>query len=459
MNRRKFVKLTGGVGVATALAGCSNPFGRGGETEATPSPGATPTPTPEGTVRPEPPYADEYGTVVNMVAAGADRTGNENILDVLESHAGDDTLLYFPEGRYLLAEDGLHLLDFEHFGIVADRAVIVPERGYEGVLFDFGRPGRATDLRIEGLGFDFRAPDTGPRPLSVLVDDDVVIRDLSVTGIQDAGWGMLRIDITGENGTGLVEGLHLPDGSISSTGSTGCLVGEHHRGEIHFVDAHIEGFSDNGLYADPRQGAVRVTGGFFANNNVSSLRVGDNSVVRNAHVRCDAKPDGFGNMRGLWLRHGNNVLVENCSIELHRVTGSDGALVLADELEAATVRNTVIQVNVDDIEAIRAKSPKSKVALDGQCLFEGITITGTAGGGSTINVTDRLACEFRDLYVRQDGPNRDGFKFNDCRALVEDTYINVSGRAFVTDDGSEIEQIGVRTGALTGIDRVRYDRP
>ena len=377
-----------------------------------------------------------------MAAAGADRTGGEDILDLLEAHAGDDTLLYFPEGRYLMA-DTLHHREFENFGIVGNRAVIVPERGYGGVLFDLGRPDRATDCLVEGLSFDFRAPDTGPRPLSVLAGGEVVVRDLSVTGLQDDGWGMLRIDITDSDSTGLVERLHLPDGSAANTNSTGCLVGDDHRGEVHFVDCHIAGFSDNGLYADPRQGAVRVTGGYFANCNVSSLRVGDNSIVRGAHVHSNRAPEGFGNMRGLRLRHGNNVLIENCSIDMHRVTGSDGALVLEDELEAATIRNVTILVNADGIEAIRAKSPDSGIDESGPCVFDGISINGTASGGPTIQVADRLGCEFKNIYIRQNGANRDGFDFSDSQARVEDAYIDVTGRPIVTDEESNIQQISV----------------
>ncbi|NIR34699.1 MAG: hypothetical protein GWN73_01325, partial [Actinobacteria bacterium] len=72
---------------------------------------------------------------------------------------------------------------------------------------------------------------------------------------------------------------------------------------------------------------------------------GSNSTVRGVHVRCDAEPEGFGNMRGIRLREGTNVLVEHCLVEMLDVVGSDGAVVLAPWLEEATVRDTNIVID------------------------------------------------------------------------------------------------------------------
>ncbi|NIS32005.1 MAG: hypothetical protein GWN73_01330, partial [Actinobacteria bacterium] len=76
---------------------------------------------------------------------------------------------------------------------------------------------------------------------------DFTIRDVSVIGNQDDGWGMMRLDVTDPDGVGLVERMRLPDGAAIETNSTGCLVGDEHRGQITFRDCHIAGFADNGL--------------------------------------------------------------------------------------------------------------------------------------------------------------------------------------------------------------------
>jgi len=76
------------------------------------------------------------------------------------------------------------------------------------------------------------------------------------------------------------------------------------RGEIRFVDCHVAGFPDNGLYASPAPGVVTVSGGRYANNGIANVRVSDGSEVRGVHVICDEARDGVQNMRGIRLREG-----------------------------------------------------------------------------------------------------------------------------------------------------------
>jgi len=256
------------------------------------------------------PYADEYGTVVDVVAdAGADPTGEESIHDALESAVGDDTLLYFPAGRYLM-EDLWTVPQFEHLGIVGADATIVPPQGYFGYLFVLGLPDRtASDLLFEGLDFDFTASDTAPRPVQAQVDDGLLVRDVSVTGLG----GTARFDVTAPNGEGVVTGLQMPDGGREPN-PVGILVGPANRGRLRFEDCHVEGFQGNGLYASPSNGPVEVVGGLYANNGIASVRVSSPATVRDVTVRCDEAPAEFRNMRGIRLRHGEDVLVENCTV-------------------------------------------------------------------------------------------------------------------------------------------------
>jgi hypothetical protein len=414
------------------LAGCggSTTTGDGNGTR-------TPDETPSST--PDPSVASEFGTVVNV----AEETGGRDVSSAISSLAGDDTLLYFPPGRYRL-EDTVELFEFDNLGLLGRDATLVPPEGATETLLDIGRPDRARGLLLAGLQFDIRAPNTGPRPFSVLVDDDVVVRDITVGGYQDAGDAMLRVDVTDPDGSGVVERLSVPDGAMASTGATGLLVGEENRGLVRFVDCHIEGFPDNGLYAQPPNGSIEVQGGLFANCDVASLRVGNNSTVRGAQVRVDRVPDGFGNMRGIRLREGRNVLVEDCTVEMLEVSESDGALTVGHWLESATVRNTTIRIDTDGVNAIQVKDPEDDTPADGPIRFEGINIDGSAGERATVEVSERTNCRFDRATIRQTGGRRDGLLFNQSRGAVRNSLIDVSGEPIVLSNGAAIDRVNVR---------------
>jgi len=434
LTRRSLLKTAGATGVAAALAGCGG-FPPDGTGPATDGPDR----------RRRPPRSSEFGTVVDVSEAA---TGG-SIEAVLEENAGDDTLLYLPEGRYTMDEP-FELYEFEGLGIVGRGATVVPPEGFTDVLFDLGRPDEASGLLVEGIEFDISAEDTGPRPLLAQVADDLVLRDVAVVGRQDDGEEMLRVDVTDPDGEGLVERLRLPDGAAPDTGSTGLLVGDQNRGDISFADCHIEGFPDNGLYAEPPEGSMTVEGGRYANCDVASLRVGGESTIRGALVVCDTAPEGFGNMRGIRLRQGSDVLVENCTIEFRDVTESDGAITGGHWLESATVRSTGIRIDTDGVNAIQVKDPYDDVPADGPIAFEDVEVTGEAGERATIEVNEREGCTFDRVTVRQQGDARDGFLFDKGRAAVRDCVIQVSGNPIVLQEGATVDRVNVQTNRQVG---------
>jgi len=340
---------------------------------------------------------------------------------------GDDTLLYLPEGRYLL-EDTLAIHEFTNFGIVGRGATIVPASGSSNVLFSLGRPGRASGLVVDGLTFDFRAPNTGGRPLFVKVDDGLVVRDVTVRGSQDVDSDTMRFDVTSPSGSGLVERMRLPDGARPETGSVGCLVGGSNQGDLTFKDCHIAGFPNNGLYAEPPAGRIEVIGGRYENSNVANVRVGGNGLVRGVHVRCDRAIEGFGNMRGIRLPEGAGTVVENCVVEFLEVTGSDGAIVLAADMNAATIRNTRVTIDTHGIAAILAKPPSGTNA-DQSLHCENVTIEGSASDVAAVRVDGRDGCVLDGMTITQTGSNRDGIEF----AHSVDNVVRNS-RITVTDD-------------------------
>lgn len=385
------------------------------------------------------PYAMQFETVVNLEAAGADTTAGDSIVPLLNEHLADDTMLYLPPGRYKMA-DSIQLRTFSNVGIVGKDAVIVPPDGFDSTFFDLGRPGQATNLLIAGLTFDFRANDTGSRPISALVDDGLVIRDLAVTGTQDAGSGMLRADVTDPDGSGLVDRLWLPDGAAVGTESNGCLVGDEHRGELRLTDCHIVGFPDNGLYADPEHGRVLVHGGYYANSDIANVRVGNDSVVRGVHIRNDREPDGYANMRGLRLTHGD-VHVADTRIELANITDSGGAIACNDQLSSATVENTTITVDADNINAIRAKPPTDDTT-DGALTFTDVTIQGTAANRAAVDIRNRTNCQLNRCTITQSGANRDGIRCTGGSTVtLQDTGIDVTGQPVVTTEQSTVRRV------------------
>jgi len=431
MNRRALLKRLGVTAGIAATAGCEflDPGSPGNTTSnGTAGPGAVP-----GT------YENRFDTILDITEQGADASGEESVVGEFEDSLASDTLLYLPPGEYMM-DDTVQFLEFDNVGIVGDNATIRPADGFDSVLFDIGRGDTGSNFLVENIEFDVRAEDTGPRPMSLLLGGESTVRDLSVIGEQDAGWSGFRIDTTDPEGVTTVDRLDLQDGSIPEVGSPGCYVGDRHVGEVQFNDCHIDGFSDNGLYADTPNGAVRVNGGYFANCDVASLRVGSDSRVDGAHIRCDTAPEGFDNMRGLRLREGSYILVENTTIEMRDVNYSDGAIVFAHWLQSATIQNTHIQIETNDIPAVRIRDPNGEGEGGDPIEFENVTIDGPAGGGPTIEVDERDGCAFNNLWVFQSGENRDGFLFDGTTATLENTYISVTGEAVRSVEGSNVQQ-------------------
>lgn len=442
--RRRVLRRIGlGSGVGTALlAGCGQ---RPGPTETETPPG-TDTGTPEG---PSDERAD-YGTVIDMVEAGADPQGGAPIDELLREHAGDDTLLYFREGEYFM-ERPWQFREFEHFGILGDGAVIRPPEGFSDFLFAFGQSDRAVDLLFKGIEFDVTAPETGIRPVHATVQKGLHVADVTVRGVQDTDQDSFRFDVTHSEGTGLVENLRLPDGGVADYAITGCYVGDVSEGTLTFRDCHIANFPDNGIYASNANGPVHVIGGVYENNNVANVRVTTDAVVRGVTSRSTESKEGFYNVRGIRLRSGRNVLVEDCSLEFTAVNGSDGAITMHTGLESGTVRNTRIKIDTDGVPAIMAKSPEREPNPGSQGLrLENVEITGAAANQAAVEIHERVGIQCSGICIHQPGEERNGIQLvQSSDVVLRDSSIHVAGDPLVVQD-STFSRDNVRTGrALT----------
>jgi hypothetical protein len=433
MRRRKFLAATAAA-ATVGIAGCGDRSSDATTTDRESGP-STPTDTPTRTEESSGPYpaglADEWGfdRVVNLATEGADQTGSRETADYFDDHLRDGTLVYLPPGRYQVGE--IVSVDAPKVGIVGENATIVPPDGYDSTLFAFGYPDPLSEVLVQGLTFDYRAENTGARPLYAIASDRIVAREIEVTGEVDVPQDQLRFDVTDPNGTALVENVRLPDGA-SPASVTGIEVGDQNHGDLSFVDCYVAGFPDNGLYANPPEGEVSVLGGYYLNNGISGVRIetADASVVRGVHVRCDERSGSGENMRGIRLRSGDSLLVEDCLVEMLEVTSSDGGIVFSSELGSATVQNCQVRVDADNVNAIRIKSPgngTSEAAHHGPFRCQNVFVTGNAADGAAVTAANRQGCEFSNLCIHQTGDRRDGIVTDDVDGEVNDSYVSVTG--------------------------------
>lgn len=433
VSRRRFLQtLTLG---ATGLAGCSLFEDSKTPTRSRPTSSVGRTPARGRELRTVPEALERaYDTVHNIVQLGADHTGRRSVTDVLASALDDGTALYLPRGEYRM-ETPLAIESFSDLALVGDRALVRPPQGFAAALFEFGADGDATDLRFDGIDFDLTARRTGARPIHAAVRDGLLVRDVTVHGRQDVNQDSMRFDVTTDSGSGRIESLRLPDGGISRYPITGIYVGEATTGQLSFVDCLVAGFPDNGLYASPARGRITVRGGVYANNGIASVRVSGPSRVRNVRVICNEARQGLENMRGIRLREGEDILVDNCDIQLRQVTSSDGAITMAEWLDAARIRNTRVQVDADGVIGIRAKAPTPGRSARSGIELADVRVVGQAATETAIAVSNRDACRFDRVCIRQPGADRDGITLrNSANSTLAKTVIDVTGDPLVLDN-------------------------
>ncbi|WP_144905482.1 hypothetical protein [Halobellus captivus] len=380
--------------------------------------------------------------MTDLTDLGIEPTGGDPIGAVVQEAAADGQLLFLPPGEYRI-EDGIDLSGLERFGIIGDGATIIPMDDASGALFYIGGEGA---VHIQNLQFDFRGADTGVRALDIRAPDDLVIRDVSVSGELEGGRGPVRVDVTDSDGSGIVERLRLPDGSAADEPITGCYVGDDNRGEITFKDCHIVGFGDNGLYADPAVGRIIVDGGYYANNGIANVRVRADCVVRNVHVRCDDASSEFENMRGIRLTNfeadpdSEPPIVENCLVEMLGVPSSDGGITVSSEIPSATIRNTEIRIDADNVNGIWAKMPADELTESASNLWvdcQGVTVTGSADNGFAVKIDGRGGCTLEGIEVTQAASNRNGIGFQRSHDnVLRDATVDVGGIPILLQNAS-----------------------
>ena len=123
-----------------------------------------------------------FERAVDLVEAGADPTGRRSVVESLEAHARDDTLLLLPPGEYLLDRE-FALEGFERIGLLGYDAVVTapPREQFSGAayrLFRFGStalPGGT--LLLDGIRFE-TPEETGGSLVEAHVDRRLDLRDV-----------------------------------------------------------------------------------------------------------------------------------------------------------------------------------------------------------------------------------------------------------------------------------------
>lgn len=394
-------------------------------------------PTPADTL--DVPHANEFDTVVDAVAVGADPDGGEPINGILEEYAGDNTLLSFPEGTYRLRP--ITLADYSRFGIAGAggaKPTFVAEPGNcVGGGSSYLHAKNVAGFLLDSVSFDFTGEATGGI-VRITADGDATVTNVSASGQCNDQVALFRLDVIDESATAVVERLRL-DNHSSDSWLTGVYVGKQHAGDVVFRNCTIQGFTDNGLYAsapglpDGEGGIVHVTGGKYRNNNVANVRLGSSgSVARGVTSISDSPPPSDGevtaNARGFRLRSGHGQLIDNCTVRITDDSSfTHGGIVFHETNGGATVQNTQIDIDRDDTPAIRL-FPRSTDNPETP-IFENIEISGTAAQGQSVLVEGRDETLFRDCLVEQSGEQRSGIVFRDsadCRLI--DSTIDVTGQ-------------------------------
>ncbi|WP_458187838.1 hypothetical protein [Haladaptatus sp. NG-WS-4] len=444
-------------------------------------------------------YSGQYNEVIDVTEVGADNEGNESVTPVLEEHAADDTLLYFPEGQYYMDEQFRHT-GFTNFGMVGHDAELVPADysnfddgdGGNYRLFRLGvdyDPGR--DLRVEGFTVDQTKDNTGIRVVEAEVTDGLLIRDIEVVGRHDSGtFGPLRAVVLNDDGSGLVERFKAPDGGAWTgntpgdslwRGPTGILCNAENKGTMTFRDCVLGSFPDNGLYASEGSGSIRIEGGHFENSLGANVRLGGNdSYIEDATIVVNQGDDHDIAQRGLRIEDGNGLVARNVDLRTNidkspaiwitqsadnvavvdstvtaRTDGPTPAISIRGSAGQTRIKRTTVDHETGGGLAIKIKEGGKPVHL------QNVTVVGNApteGTRSAIH-NNRDGCEFRNLKVDHGGGNGRRALTNTGNNVViyEGDYVSEENALVESGHGTLIESVSARARSGNAALRITSD--
>ena len=433
LDRRDFLRLGGAAVATTALA----------------SPSAS-----ASTTR----YDITFSDVVDVTDYGADPTGTERSDRAIEDAIGEDTLLVFPPGDYLIA-DTLVWSGLDCYGFYGDGDVrFVPPSGSNELILN----ARGDEILFEGIDIDHREQDT-VSGLLLKADTRLAVEDVTYLGRgthpDDSVTYALKAEVTQPDGTGLVRNVRAEKGSAighykAGNGRIGIYSGPGHEGRLRFENVHLEEFANNALYVSKNPGSTEVIDSYFRNNNIASIRLsGDGSYVENCQIELDldeytGPTDGLDSkvyMRGIWVQQGRfdfpgGVRINNSEISIADSIDAAVGIIASDDAKTLDVTNTTIRVDADGERAIQRKSPDHS---NGTVTLDNVSVVGNAQDQEAIFIAGTDGSTVRNSCIYTPGSGRDGILFRDAtNALVDDTNISVSGDG-VVEDGTAVTTSGI----------------
>ncbi|KTG26912.1 hypothetical protein AUR66_15525 [Haloferax profundi] len=428
---------------------------------------ATPPPPPPQTPTTRTPRLDEFERVDVVSDLGCDPTGDEPCVSKLQAGLADGVALEFPAGTYRF-EDRLDISGHTGIALVgvgAGSVNVVPPKGFNSVLVDVGSTDR---FIMRGIDIDITANDT-TAGIRVLCRKWFEIDDVEFVGRgthpDDDVVHALLAGLTEASGRGLIRNFRATKGSAighykDGDGRAGISIGPWNFGTIRIEDCHLEEFGNNGIYASRTSGNVEVVGGLFRNNNVASIRIsGNGSYVSGATVEVDlgsytgplTQLDSQFNTRGIAIEQGPadkppGVEIRDCTIRIEETPRSKGGIYIFPTGRTVTVRNTTIQVNVDEVPAVY----RSVLEPQGQyepaeaphwINLENVEITGRARGAAGVVLYDAPESVIRNCTIDQSGTDRDGvYLTNSVSTTIDGGSISTSRYPVVVELTNERER-------------------
>ncbi len=268
------------------------------------------------------------------------------------------------------------------------KRVVKDGETFQNVLFDVTADGATASIAAKGGGWTIR--NVGFKGVH---DQEIVERD--------RGSKNIRISVLGvpSGRSAQIENVYVGDGSIDGRG-TGMYVGANHAGTLTIRQCNIQGWADNGIYADAPgksgNGAVQIEQCYAKNNNIASYRIGTgSSYVRDSVVHVDSYPgtkqgpdttNGGTNARGIWARRNGgqsarnvDILMEHPDASYGVVTGNGGGITVHDsEVDAQNGEPKYGNVTFDNVGNSPDISVPSGVPQSAIAAANG----GSGGGGS-----------------------------------------------------------------------------
>ncbi|NHN58572.1 MULTISPECIES: hypothetical protein [Halorussus] len=427
-----------------------------------------------------------YDRTVNVVEdLGVDSMGSQPVEDAIAEAAEPGTKLVFPDGEYLFSMNKAigSWDDYQNaaggpVGLVGqgDATFTVPEGFCDYFLRVYGNT-----IEFRDIDVNLEKPNTSAG-FKAYSANGVRIENVTYHGRgahtdSQVPFACMPV-VSNSDATGLVRNLVAHEGSQGGTykngqGRGGIWVGFETHGTVRIKDVDLREFGNNAIYASRTPGAVQVEGGYFLNNNASSIRIsGEGSYVDGATIEID--PDKYTGptiasddewyYTPIRIEQGElgpdykpaGVEIRNVDIVARSVGTTVKPIAIWETGRTVSIRNTTIKMD-DGGYAIHRRPKRAQSGTyqppDGPrwVRMDNVTIEGAASGGTTVRIEDAPGTEITGCCISGTGQDRDGVHLiNSDSSVIADTTVDVTGRAVsLTDTQAETTNVSKDGGCST----------